>query len=148
MRERMRLGGKLEDSQLALSRPDFMEVVTRLACFKCMRDYDTDDFSLAVDLFFKYTIRERVMGAGAALCLDRNVFRGFAKAPNRCPLGDLPYARFYTRGMDALFQKHYSVLEVSWAQAEQSPCLVDTPRLAGGCDEGHDEMRLLGSGAL
>jgi hypothetical protein len=56
--------------------------------------------------------------------VDANSFRGFVKAPNRCPLGDLPTARLYTPAMDALFQRHYSVLEAVFRRLKTKPYLT------------------------
>jgi hypothetical protein len=61
---------------------------------------------------------------GLLRCVDPNVFRGFVKAPNRCPLGDLPLARLYTPDMDALFQRHYAVLEAVFRRLKTKPYLT------------------------
>jgi hypothetical protein len=61
-REGMRLYGAELKADL-MTRVDWLEALMRLAAFKAMRDFDTDDLSLAVDLFFKETIHGRCVRA-------------------------------------------------------------------------------------
>ena len=57
-KESMRLYGPALKAEL-MSRVGWLEALLRLAAFKAMRDFDTDDLSLAVDIFFKETIHDR-----------------------------------------------------------------------------------------
>jgi hypothetical protein len=110
VREQTFLPGKVDPKLEVYFRFEFMEVLTRIAVMKYMRDHHTDDVSIAVDLLFQKHLHS-VIGDKKDCCTDRNLFRGCIKEPNVCPFTDLPNSKLYSQPMDRLFGRYYGLLE-------------------------------------